>query len=311
MSEYLEYHRSLLADTKRTLAYRTAIQRVVKPGDVVVDLGSGSGILSFFAAEAGARHVYAIDHSHMADFAEFLSGHLGLSDRITVMHAPSPKVELPEPADVLVTETMGVAGFDEGILGYLLDARPRLLRPRARIVPGRLAFFAAPAQIDEDYARLVAWWSKPRYGFDLAPLRGFASNAMHLVHVDRRAHLAAGAALIDVDLATFGSEVVRGAATFKANRDGLVHGFATWFEATLVEGITVDNRESHGSHWSQGFLPLETPIEVSRGTRIHVDIETDDGRSWRWQGNAAETAFDQSTFAAMPPCDVTRVHDDI
>lgn len=305
MSEYLEYHRSLLADSKRTHAYRQAIRQVVKPGDVVVDLGSGSGILAFFAAEAGARHVYAIDHSHMADFAEFLSGHLGFADRITVLHAPSPKVALPEPADVLVTETMGAAGIDEGMLGFVLEARPRMLRPGATIVPGRIALHAAPVQIDADYERLVAWWSKPRYGFDFTPLRGFASNGVHLVHIDPRAHLATGTAVIDLDLATFDSDVVRGEATFRAKRDGLLHGFATWFEATLAGSIKIHNRETRGSHWSQAFLPLETPIAVRRGARIHVDIESDDGRAWRWQGSAAGEAFDQSSWAALPPCDVS------
>lgn len=306
MSEYLEYHRSLLADAKRTHAYRQAIRQVVKPGDVVVDLGSGSGILSFFAAEAGARRVYAIDHSHMADFAEFLTGHLGFADRITVLHAPSPKVELPEFADVLVTETMGAAGFDEGILGFVLEARPRMLRPGATILPCRLAFHAAPVQVEGDYERLVGWWSKPRYGFDLTPLRGFASNGVHLVHIDRRAHLAAGIALIEVDLATFDSDVVRGEAIFRAKRDGILHGFSTWFEATLAGSFKVDNGNSRDSHWSQAFLPLETPIAVTRGARIEVDIESDDGRSWRWQGSAGGKVFDQSTWAALPPCDTSK-----
>jgi enediyne biosynthesis protein CalE3 len=304
LNEFLEYHRGLLADETRTRTYREAIRAVVKPGDVVLDLGSGSGILSFFACEAGAARVYAIDHSHMADVASFLSRHLGFSDRITVLHAESSRVKLPELADVLVTETMGVSGFDEGILAHVLDARARLLRPEAAIVPRRLALGVAPVDIADDYQTLVGWWSQPHYGLDLAPLRVFASNVMHLVHIDTSAHLAQGADVIAVDLAAFDSRVVHGRTTYLAERPGTLHGFATWFTASLAPNLSIDNRERKSSHWSQGFLPLERPIPLKRGARIELEVETDDGTMWRWRGSAAGTPFDQITWFGMPPCDL-------
>ena len=65
-------HRELLAHQLRTDAFREAICRVLKRGDVVVDLGSGSGVFSFFAAEAGAARVYAIEKQHVADVAALL-----------------------------------------------------------------------------------------------------------------------------------------------------------------------------------------------------------------------------------------------
>ncbi len=305
MNEFLEYHRSLLDDETRTRAYREAIRSVVKPGDIVLDLGSGSGILSFFACEAGAAHVYAIDHSHMADVASFLTRHLGFADRMTVFHAESARVELPEKANVLVTETMGVSGFDEGILGHLLDARARLLQPGAAILPRRLSLGVAPVDIPEDYAKLVGWWSQPHYGLDFAPLRVFASNVMHLVHIDTSAHLANGANVIDVDLATYESRTVHGSAAFIVERPGTLHGFATWFTANLAGNLSIDNRERRSTHWSQGFLPLERPIDVRRGARIELEVETDDGTMWHWRGSAANKPFDQITWFGMPPCEVT------
>jgi SAM-dependent methyltransferase len=303
MSELLEYHRALLADELRTRAYRDAILRVVKPGDIVLDLGCGSGILSFFACQAGAAHVYAIDRGHMADIASFLSRHLGFADRITVLHAESSRVDLPRRADVLVTEIMGVSGFDEGILGHVLDARARLLQPAAVILPRRVTLGVAPVTIADDYQKLVGWWGEPHYGVDFTPLRVFASNAMHLVHIATSAHLAAGADVIDVDLATFDEKVVRGNTTFLAEEEGTLHGFATWFTADLAAGFSIDNRERRSTHWSQGFLPLERPVNLSRGARIELDVETYDGTMWYWRGSAANTPFDQTTWFAMPPCD--------
>src|SRR6185503_9679007 len=74
----LEKHRAMLADRVRVDAYASAIRAVVKPGDLVLDLGTGTGILAFLACEAGARHVFAIDKTHKADMASLLARHHGL-----------------------------------------------------------------------------------------------------------------------------------------------------------------------------------------------------------------------------------------
>jgi len=295
----IDYHRRLLADDLRTRAYRDAILRVVKPGDIVIDLGCGSGILSFFACEAGAAQVFAIDRKHMADVAALLARHLGLADRVTVLHEESTKVELPVRADVLVTETMGPFGFDEHILGYVLDARQRLLRPGATILPSRLGLSVVPVELDDEYAKRIAWWSEPRFGLDLSPMRVFAANSRYHIQLDETAHRAAPAELLS---SSFESARIAGHHTFVADRDATIHGFGMWFDATLAEGITLTNRQKRATHWSQGFLPLEREIAVPRGAEIELHLETEDGKSWRWRGSVAGTLFDQTTWFAMPPC---------
>ena len=99
-------HEEMLMDKIRCDAYQDAIQRTVKPGDVVVDLGAGTGLLSFFAVQAGARHVYAIEASSIADFAAKLIEANGFRDRITLVREDSKKARLPERCNVLVTETL-------------------------------------------------------------------------------------------------------------------------------------------------------------------------------------------------------------
>ncbi len=297
----IDYHRTLLADELRTSAYREAIGRAVKPGDVVVDLGCGSGILSFFACQAGASKVYAIDRGGMAGIAQFLAGHLGFSDRITVLRGESTSVELPERADVLVTETLGANGLDENILGSIIDARVRLLRPGAAIVPRQVVLAIVPVGLPELHAKHVAWWSEPRYDLDLRPLRVFASNSILVVNLDAGTHVAPPAAIIDIPLDTASSTLVRGRTQFEASRDAIVHGFGLWFTATLIDGITVTNSEPRATHWGQAFLPLEHPVAVARGAPIDVDLETDDGHTWGWRGKAGVEEFDQTTlFAAAP-----------
>jgi len=297
----LEIHRGLLQDEIRTNAFREAIRRAVSPGSVVLDLGAGSGILSFFAYEAGARRVFAIDATHTADLASFLSRQLGYSDRIQVFHERSTKVEVPEPADVLVTETLGAFAFDERILSSVIDARARLLKPDAVIIPRRVDLYLVPVDDASIYERSVSWWTSRPYGFDLSALAVFASNIVFVGNVGRDSFLATPAMVIAADLATIASPDVAGSVHFTAARGGRMYGFAGWFRATLVDGIELSN-EVPGTNWEHVFLPLQSPILIEAGTAIDVDLESNDGVMWRWKGTIGDAAFDQMTALSTPPC---------
>lgn len=297
----LDFHRVLLADAARTLAFRDAIRRVVRPGDVVVDLGSGSGILAFFACEAGARRVYAIEKQHSADAAALVARHNGHGDRVVVLHDSSLNVELPERADVLVAELLGMFGINERIVSLALDARRRFLRDGAVIIPERVALLAVPVELPEAFERHVRWWSDPHYGIDLQPLRTFASNVVYATDLSPACHLAPAVSIIDVDLSTIVTPDLSGQARFVARRDGLLHGFGGWFSAMLA-GVALSNAEPGATHWQQAYFPLETPVAITRGDGITLDLETHDGHVWRWRGQAAGCDFDQTTWLSSPPC---------
>ena len=298
----LDVHRGLLLDQTRTNAFREAIRQLVTPGSVVLDLGTGSGILSFFACEAGARRVFAVDATHSADLAAFLTRQLGYSDRIEVIHEHSTKVELPEPADVLVTETLGAFGFNERILGSVIDARARLLRPGAAIIPQRIDLDVVPIEVPKVFDRYVGFWRKEQFGLDLSPLAVFASNVMYVADVDSAAFLAAPATVISTDLATIASADVSGRAHFTIARSGLLCGFSGWFRATLAPGVELSNEVAGTTNWEHAFMPLETPVSVVEGTPVDLDLETADGVSWRWKGRIGDAAFDQMTLLSAPPC---------
>jgi SAM-dependent methyltransferase len=297
----LEVHRGLLQDSVRTNAFREAIRRSVTPDSVVLDLGTGSGILSFFAAEAGARRVFSVDATHSADLASFLSRHLGFADRIQVIHDRSTNIELPENADLLVTETLGAFGINEQILSSVIDARARLLRPDAAIIPRSIDLYLVPVDDASIYERRVKWWNERPYGFDLSPLAVFASNILFAGNVDSDSFLAPPALVIAGDLATIASSDVSGRVHFETARAGALYGFAGWFRATLADGIEVSN-EIPGTNWEHVFLPLQSPIAVGAGTSIDVELESHDGLTWRWKGSAGDASFDQMTALSSPPC---------
>ena len=301
----IDYHRELLADETRTNAFREAISRVVRPGDVVVDLGCGSGILSFFACEAGAARVYAIDQTHAADVASMLARHLGFGDRVTVLHGEGRTLDLPERADVLLSETLGVLGLDEGIAEIVADARGRFLKENARIVPQRVAVSIVPVELEYDYDRHIGFFGEQRYGLDLTPLRLFASSSILFSHIRSGAYLDAPREVLSVDLRRDDAKNAAGSASFTATRNAQLHGFGAFFIAMLADGIELSNRVARETSWSQALLPLEVPVQVHQGDRIEAELQTDRGRSWRWRGGANGETFDQTTWLGMPPCEAS------
>src|SRR5690242_9004894 len=143
----LNVQKNMLQDKVRNRAFKEAIFRNVKKGDVVVDLGTGTGILAIWAAQAGARKVYAIEETDVADVAEAVIKDNGFENVITVLKANSSEVTLPEPADVLIAEIVGHFLFEEGIVEAIAGVREVLLKPNARIIPASASVFAAPAEL--------------------------------------------------------------------------------------------------------------------------------------------------------------------
>jgi SAM-dependent methyltransferase len=303
----LDVHRDLLDDRRRTNAYRDAIRAVVTPGSVVLDLGSGSGILALFALEAGARRVFAVEQQHSADIAAFLARHLGVSDRMEVIHRRSTAVTLPEPVDVIITETLGSFGLEEGILGSVIDARKRLLKAGGAIIPSALTLSVVPVELPDAYDKHLASWTRQPYGLDFSPMAFFAANSIYVWDVPAAAHLATPEPIIRIDLTTAEDAAAAGRAAFTIGRPAVMHGFAGWFNARLAAGVELTVELTNAlpgltENWQQVYLPIEVPVAVSAGERVTIAVECVDGKKWRWWGEIGGTNFDQLTALAMPPC---------
>ncbi len=282
-STVLDYHLSMLHDSARMEAFRRAIHASVQPGDVVVDLGCGSGVLSFMACEAGADKVYAIEGGPVIDVARELAVDNGFDDRIEFLGGWSMEVGIPEPADVLISETIGNAGFDEGIVAWTVDARRRLLRPDAVLLPQRLRLWVAAAESFDDHA-VVSDWRSPNLPYDCSAAHRRAARTLWYSDLVPSNLLSEPELAADVDLRVATDDTITSGGTLHADRDGVLHGMACWFDSLLCSGVTVDNSPVHAeSSWSQGFLPLVEPIAVSAGDRFAWDLAVSaDGEHWRW-----------------------------
>ena len=124
-----DFYALMSNDEIRMTAYEKAIKETVRQGSVVVDIGTGTGILAQWALEAGARKVFGIDvNKKVLDLAEKRIGKAGLNDKFTIINKLSYEVELPEKADVVISEILGNLGDNEDMTPSLDDARKRFLK---------------------------------------------------------------------------------------------------------------------------------------------------------------------------------------
>ncbi len=277
----------MLLDTARCEAYRDAIARTVRPGDTVVDLGAGTGLLSFFAIDAGARRVYAIELGRIADMTARLIDANNLNDRVTLVRGNSRHVRLPERCDVLVTETLSTCGFDnENIVLYVADARRRLLKPDARIIPDSSTTWLMPVQSDEfGLGQMPA----RLYGRDYSPLRNMLYPEPETVQASGKAmtELADPVARWPVDFRRDTAAPGVASFAFSVIRPGRLDGFLGWFEAVLCPGVTVTNSPRHPlTNWSQMYFPVVEQPALRTGQRLDLDIDpglTGGEPHWRYR----------------------------
>jgi SAM-dependent methyltransferase len=298
-----DYHHDLLADQERVASYERALAAVVRPGDVVVDIGCGTGILSLLACRAGAARVYAIEVGDVGALAERVFAASEWAPSIRLIRRPSRSVDLPERANVVVGEIMGNLGLDEGILDAFVDARQRFLAPGGALVPTGVDVWLAPARLPEHHRRLVTFWGD-RYGFDYRPLAGLAAQQIYRPNLTSEApgcFSAPPAPVLQVDLCAATSSFAQGRARFAIETSGRVDALVGWFGAHLSPGVHLTNAPPHHVRgWSHALLPLETPLDLASGDTLDVSLTTREGGVWRWTGASPRGCFDHSTFSGFP-----------
>ena len=272
MSMILDEHRQYLSDGTRVTALSAAIERVVKPGDVVVDLGAGTGILGLLACRAGARRVYAIEEGGMIEVAREIVRANGHEDRIVFVRGLSTEIELPEKADVVVADQIGRFGFDAGVFEYFADARERFLKPAGVTIPAEIALHAAPVEAPAEWQRASFWDTAPAAGFDMTPAARIARNTGYPARFTHDQLLAEEATLCRLEAAATISSAIRGDVQTRVARDGTLHGIGGWFTARLAHGVCMSNSPSASSRIDRSnvYFPLAQAIDVKSADTIRI-----------------------------------------
>jgi len=284
--QILDYHNSMLSDEARLTSYLKAILQTVQAGDLVLDIGSGTGILTYFACMAGAQHVYAVEQGPVINLARQICRENGLEERITFIKSWSHEIELPEPVDVVITETIGNAGFEEGILGWIFDARKRHLKPGGQIIPSRLALWIVPVEIPREYD-FIDSWSEEQFTFNYAAAHTLAANNLHYISLSTKQMMAESACIFQFNLAEDEANDFEGVVTFTAARDGCIHGIGGWFQAEICPGILLSNQPPNQvPSWHHVLFPLTRPVQVMKNEQVRVAIKSQaNATHWQWRAD--------------------------
>jgi Flp pilus assembly protein TadD len=272
------WHFSMLADHDRNTAFRRAIERHCADAELVLEIGTGSGLLAMMAARAGAGKVVSCEEiPALAENASRIIRANGFAERISIFPTRSNNLrvgrELPQRASVLLAEILSSEILAEGAMDAMADAKERLLQDNAVIIPRAVtvcaALVASPALQQLTSVQTVE-------GLDLSLFNEFAP---FLVTVP------AGVAYEVVSEAFFpfslqmGERLAASVADFavSVNKPASVHGIIQWMKVFLDEDNILENAPAAAGsdHWGAVFHPFPQAIAAATGQTLNIRCEID------------------------------------
>lgn len=267
----IEYHRTLIADRVRNQAFEKALRAVIKKGETTVaDIGAGTGLLGLMAAKLGAREVFLYEAAEVAGVAaKVLKANGARNCHLIPCH--STEMVDPPRVDVVVSETLGNYAFEEHMIETLADAKKRFLKPGGVIIPRALEQFVAPVVSDRIQVEFDAWEGA---GLDLSVARQMSLNNIYVRTLKSNELL--GAQVWDkIAFGTDARSARKGDVSWKLAEAATVYGFAVWWEAELVPGVTLSTAPgAPRTHWEQLYFPLLAPIAVKKGESVGVNLRS-------------------------------------
>ncbi|KAI6040234.1 S-adenosyl-L-methionine-dependent methyltransferase [Pisolithus marmoratus] len=270
-------HEEMLKDTVRTGSYRAAIVNNghLFKGKTVLDVGCGTGILSMFAAKAGASQVVGVDMSNIIDQAQKIIEANGFKDTITLVKGKLEDVELPiNQFDIIISEWMGYFLLYESMLDTVLDARDKYLKPGGLIFPDNAKLYLAAIE-DQDYKEeKINFWDNV-YGFDYSCIKGIALREPLVDTVELKAVVTDPCMIKHINLLTAKKEDLSFAAPFTltATRNDYIHAFLAWFDISFdcthkkIQFSTGPHAQY--THWKQTVFYTPSTITINEGRKMH------------------------------------------
>ncbi len=293
----------------RVMAFEEALRRTVTKDTVVLDIGTGTGHFALVAAKLGAAHVYAIETNPLMALAEKLASENGFDDRITFIRGLSTSVELPQKADIVISDLGGAIPLANLNVLSLADARDRFLAPRGRMIPEQVSLFAGVVSVPKLYEQIVAPWKRTEWNLDLSSALTQAVNTPQACQLSDNHLLSDSAQWGEMDYRTIRNTDAHAELSLSVIREGTAHGIALWVDYHIVGDIRISSAPDKPALpiYGQHLLPFTRPVEVEPGDCVNVTLKAY-GRNgsyvWGWrtavtnQAGTLKACFRQ---ANLPP----------
>lgn len=315
--ENLDVHKLMLEDEPRTLAYRKAIldNKAYFKDKIVMDVGCGTGILSIFCAQAGAKKVYAVEASNLAILAKKIVEENKFEDVIEVLHKRVEEVILPNylKVDAIVSEWMGFYLLHEGMLDSVLYAKEWFLKDDGEIFPESAIIYVAPCSVPSLYDNWNNFHGVSMKSF-AKELRATKGSKPEILNVGPEDLMGPEVAFCWVNLKdeeplelnNYTLQHVVG-----ASKNGNYQGLCIWFECNFPQlaDSTGDGRtvldtspQSPATHWKQTVIVLPEQHQVEQGEPIAFQLDMNRAHSKSRRYNLQLTMLDPETEEHPLPC---------
>lgn len=277
--DHFGIHEEMLKDTSRTLSYRSAMfkNRHLFKDKVVLDVGCGTGILSMFAAKAGAKHVYAVDMSNIIEKAREIVNLNGFEGQITLLQGKLEDIELPvDKVDIIVSEWMGYFLLYESMLDTVLYARDKYLVEGGLILPDKCSMYIAGIEDGQYKDEKIHFWEDV-YGFDYSPFIEVAMAEPLVDTVDNKLLVTEPYKFFEFDINTVTKEGLSFQRQFelRAIDTDLCHAYIVWFDCDFPgdETVTLSTGPmSPYTHWKQTVMYMDQVLDVKKNDVIKGQI---------------------------------------
>ena len=302
----LAAYAAMIAFKGRTSAYARGIEARVVPGSVVLDIGAGTGILSFLACRAGASKVYAVESADIIQLARETAADNGFSSHIEFVQGLMTEIDLPEKVDGIVCDIHGLLPVNGKSIVSILDARDRFLKPGGWILPARETMWAALACCPSLHESLINTWDT-EYGFDFGRARLKAVNSFRGVRLKPEDLLLTPQRWIMLDYKNLDGPSVKGDLSYLIERNATAHGVCMWYEAETAPASSFTNAPAAIERYvyRHAFFPWPEAVELMAGDRVTVSLRADFVNGdyvWSWDttlksdSSQVKARYRQSTF---------------
>ncbi len=272
MAYHILSYGEMIRDRVRMAAYTEALRRAVRPGCIVLDIGTGAGIFALLACRFGAERVYAVETNDALHVARAIAAANGYGERIRFIQGLSTEVTLPEQADVIVSDLRGVMPLHQGHLPAIVDARRRLLAPGGVLIPQCDTLWAAVVDAPDAYQPVTSPW-EDAYGFDMSAARTIMANSWRKAAVTAASLLAEPIPWATLDYTQLTEPNVHAELAWTIARPGVGHGISVWFETRLFEDVGFSAAPDKPlTIYGQAFFPWERPVSLVAGDRVAVTL---------------------------------------
>lgn len=303
---------AMIADRVRLKAHSEALRAAVRPGCVVLDIGTGTGILALLACRYGASKVYALEPSEAIGVAREAARANGFADRIVFLQRRSTDVTLAQRVDVIVSDMRGILPPLQSHLLDIADARQRLLAPGGRLVPRVDTLWSSVVETPKLWRSQMGPWDNRPEGLDLRSGKRFVANTWQKARLSSGQLLTPPLRWARLDYRKVVDARVEGRLRCRVTRRGVGHGLGLWFDADLAPGVGFSNAPGQPRLiYGQAFFPWPEPVALGPGDTVDVRLQADlvgEDYVWTWESSVrrrgqprkAGTHFRQSTFLGTP-----------